>query len=189
MDDDWKFEDIEDDAWRRVGHQYEGRQHSSVGEVVVKAIHDLEAAFALVHPGATCEAVAAFWTSCQVHRHVSDFCARLAESETGRLLAGSSFDAGEEAERARVHLCRQLVTFAHELSSCRMGVESAKRRGYRPEIKAFMRKNSLRTNEAAARRLGIGVDTLKSIMSSKGTPRYSKETLNKVLETIGFKEH
>jgi hypothetical protein len=58
------------------------------------------------------------------------------------------------------------------------------RRGHRAEIKAYMKACSLGTNLEAARRLGVGVDTLKSIMSEKGKPRYSEATLKTVLDKI-----
>ena len=60
--------------------------------------------------------------------------------------------------------------------------------GYRTEIKAYMKGNSLTTNQEAARHFGIGVDTLKSIMSSKGKPRYSQGTLDSVLQKIGHEK-
>jgi hypothetical protein len=62
---------------------------------------------------------------------------------------------------------------------------SVSRRGYRPEIREWMGKRQLRTIPEAARRLGVGVSTLKSIMSSKGKPRYSEDTLHAVLKQIG----
>jgi hypothetical protein len=117
LDEDWRFGETEADAWRRVGHEYNGRLHSSIGEIVVRAVHDLEAAFERSHPDAPCQAVADFWCSWQVQRHIADFCARLAASDTARLLAGNACDAAEQAERTRVHIYRQLASFAHELTS------------------------------------------------------------------------
>lgn len=61
------------------------------------------------------------------------------------------------------------------------------RRGYRKEVRQWMESKRLRTVPEAARRLGVGRDTLKSIMSSKGEKRYSDDTLNDVLEKIGAK--
>lgn len=115
LDADWRFDELEADAWRRVGHEYSGRRYGSIGEIVVRAIHDLEAAFHKLHPDAPCAAVAGFWRSWQTQRHIADFCSRLADSDTARLLTGNRFDGAEEAERARVHLYRQLAAFAHEL--------------------------------------------------------------------------
>jgi hypothetical protein len=61
------------------------------------------------------------------------------------------------------------------------------RRGYRFEVHRWMReaKPPLRTVPEAARRLGVGPDTLKSIMSSRGTKRYGHDTLMRVLKEIG----
>ena len=116
LDTDWQFEAIEADAWRRVGHEYSGRRHGSIGEIVVKAIYDVEAAFHKLHPNAACRALAAFWRSWQLQQHIAEFCARLGESETARLLAGSALDAPDQAERARLHMYRQLAVFGHELA-------------------------------------------------------------------------
>ena len=60
----------------------------------------------------------------------------------------------------------------------------ATRRGYRKEVREWMRMKGLGTIPAAAKRLGVGVDTLKSIMSDKGDKRYGDTTLKAVLEKI-----
>jgi hypothetical protein len=49
-----------------------------------------------------------------------------------------------------------------------------------------MKAHSLKTNQMAARHFGVSVDTLKSIMSSKGKARFSQGTLDKVLQEIGY---
>ena len=64
----------------------------------------------------------------------------------------------------------------------------APRRGYRSEVRAYMKKHTLRTNAIAARHFGVSVDTLKSIMSTKGERRFSEDTLQGVLAKIGHKE-
>ncbi len=57
-------------------------------------------------------------------------------------------------------------------------------RGYRTEIKAWMKKNDdTRTQVQAARKLGVSLDTLKAIMRGDAS-RYSTGTLNSVLEKI-----
>jgi hypothetical protein len=116
LDKDFRFDDIEADTWRRAGHEYAGRKLASTGEIVVKAVHDLEIAFQKLHPNASCRAVAAFWCSYQIQRHVTDFCARLAKSETAERLAGDSVAAAEQVGWAKVHIYRQLAAFAHETS-------------------------------------------------------------------------
>jgi hypothetical protein len=67
------------------------------------------------------------------------------------------------------------------------GVPGA-RRGYRAEVRQWMLSKGLRTIPEAARRLAVGVDTLKSIMSSKGKRRYGDGTLRTVLKAIGYGE-
>ena len=61
------------------------------------------------------------------------------------------------------------------------------RRGYRKEIQGWMERSGLESQQQAARRLGVSIDVLKSIMSNKGRARYSTETLADVLEKIGHK--
>lgn len=59
------------------------------------------------------------------------------------------------------------------------------RRGYRAEVHAWMKsKKGLRTNADAAKALAVSVDVLKSIMSSNGKLRCSKETLDRVIAII-----
>ena len=65
---------------------------------------------------------------------------------------------------------------------------AAARRGYRIEIQKWMKSKGLKTTEEAARSLGVGLFTLKSIMSEKGKKRYGDATLTAVLKKIGHKE-
>jgi hypothetical protein len=50
-----------------------------------------------------------------------------------------------------------------------------------------MHQKGIRTVPEAAQRLGVGLDTLKSIMSSRGEKRYSDNTLENVLVKIGVR--
>jgi hypothetical protein len=59
------------------------------------------------------------------------------------------------------------------------------RRGYRAEVRRWMESKEIPTIPEAAKQLAVGLDTLKSIMSSKGTQRYSDRTLRDVLKKIG----
>lgn len=61
------------------------------------------------------------------------------------------------------------------------------RRGYRLEVQAWMKSIGIESQKQAAKRLGVSIDVLKSIMSDKGERRYSKETLATVLGKIGLK--
>ncbi len=59
------------------------------------------------------------------------------------------------------------------------------RRGYRCEIRQWMKTKQLGSVKDAARKLGMSDSTLKSIMSDTGEKKYSDETLMRVLEQIG----
>ena len=115
LDHDWRFDEIEADAWKRGGHEYDGKPYERIGEIVVGAVHDLEAALHRFHPNAGCIAVANFWRSWQVQRHLATFCLKLRESATAAALAGSYGAAVAEAESARIFSNRQLAVFAHSL--------------------------------------------------------------------------
>ena len=116
LDEDWRFDEMEADAWRRPGHEFDAARYHSIGETVVRAIHDLEATFQKLHPNAPCAAAAAFWRSWQVQRHIADVCSRLVKSGVARCLVSKMTAGDREAERWRVHLYRQLAAFAHGLS-------------------------------------------------------------------------
>jgi hypothetical protein len=58
------------------------------------------------------------------------------------------------------------------------------RRGYRNEVRAWMRGKGIDTIERAAARLAVSKDTLKSIMSSKGKPKYGPDTLKRIVDEI-----
>jgi hypothetical protein len=61
------------------------------------------------------------------------------------------------------------------------------RRGYRKEVEAWINRSpEILSQRQAARHLGVSIDVLKSIMSDKGRPRYSQETLELVLKAIGY---
>jgi hypothetical protein len=59
------------------------------------------------------------------------------------------------------------------------------RQGYRREVDQWKNKMGIRTIAEAARKLVVGVDTLKSIRSSRGKLRCSEKTLKAVLKKIG----
>lgn len=60
------------------------------------------------------------------------------------------------------------------------------RKGYRAEIQQWIRDQGLPNQQTAARKLGVSLDVLKSIMSDRGRQRYSEETLKTVLQKIGL---
>ncbi|MBI3896081.1 MAG: helix-turn-helix transcriptional regulator [Acidobacteria bacterium] len=75
-----------------------------------------------------------------------------------------------------------------QLSESNSDAKTPTRRGYRKEVREWMKRKQLRTQEQAAKKLGVSVDTLKTIMSDRGKCRCSKETLESVLKKIGYNE-
>jgi hypothetical protein len=66
----------------------------------------------------------------------------------------------------------------------RSGSKAERKQGYRSEIREWMDNNNIPTNADAARKLGVGPDTLKNIMSDVTSRRYSLKTLEGVLKKI-----
>jgi hypothetical protein len=58
------------------------------------------------------------------------------------------------------------------------------RRGYRAEVRAWMQHHEVPSVREAAKRLAVGYDILKNIMSDQGDVRYSEVTLKDVLTKI-----
>ncbi len=112
--DDWLFDEIDLDAKKRSGHLFNVGKFISAGHVVLNALHELDDSFRKFRPNAPCRAVSDFWRSLQVHRHLAQFCDRLAESKTARDHYGT-FKAEEEVKNAMTHSLRLLAAFAHEV--------------------------------------------------------------------------
>ena len=110
LGEEWRFADIARDAWKRVGHAFEGRKHTSVDELVVKAVHDLENSLFAIHPNAGTSSVASFFGSWQVWRHVADFCEQIGKSPAVRRLDG-------DPEHARDRVYEQFWVYVHEISA------------------------------------------------------------------------
>ena len=62
------------------------------------------------------------------------------------------------------------------------------RRGYRAEVRAWMKREGISSVQKAAKKLAVSDSTLKSIMSNRGDVRYSPETLAEILAKIGYHE-
>jgi hypothetical protein len=114
------------------------------------------------------------------------WAARAFELETRAAVGGASFSGPMERGAAELS-ANGLKEAAAEPERVPDG-NSTTRQGHRSEVQAYKIKHGLKTNAMAARRLGVSVDTLKSIMSSKGELRCSQETLGSVLRKIGDKE-
>ncbi len=116
LGNDWRFAVIASEARKRVGHEYAGRRHSQVADIVVRAIYDIEDLLRRLHPRATCGAVADFWRSWQVQRHIADFCVSLGESETAMLVARTlRVSLVGAVNGAHEHVNAQLSAFAYSV--------------------------------------------------------------------------
>ncbi len=61
------------------------------------------------------------------------------------------------------------------------------RRGYRTEVRDWMGREQISKLDRAARRLGISLSALKSMMSTRGKRRYGEAALTRVLGIIGYR--
>lgn len=104
---------------------------------------------------------------------------------------GLNFKMPEEVKRNwRVWALRERAAHSStkpELPRAGPRATPAPRRGYRGEVREWMKRKELKSVADAAKRLGVGPDTLKSIMSSKGRKRYADDTLADVLRQISKK--
>ena len=114
---DWGFDQIEADAGRRSGHQYAREMHPTIAGIVARAVHDLERSLNRFRPALSCSAVADFWQSFQVRRHIANFCDELAKSEVANRIAGDHVMARFCVGDARDYVLMKLATFAHEIQS------------------------------------------------------------------------
>jgi len=118
----WLFGEMEKDAMKRVGHQFEGRKHKNVVEIVLKSLYDFEHSLSLFHPNASCEAIAKFWTSWNVQRHLAEFTERIKESPTVLSLTREPrTDARSAGEQMKI----ELAVYAHEISPAKSAEETA----------------------------------------------------------------
>ena len=199
LDDDWRFGEIDVDAWKRPGHEYAIKRYRGIGEIVVEAVYDVEKAFEKLHPDAPCAMVAAFWRSWQVQRHVANFCAELAESGTALILAGSGRNAKNQANFARVHVYRQLAAFAQELLDGATGLgdgtsapvprihgpladDKTRKRRY-AVIREYCKSKQIGTIADLGISLGMGVTTIRGIVTGE-RKRFGEGTKTKLLKAL-----
>ncbi len=111
LDRDWRFDEIEADARNRIGHEFEGLRHTSVVEIVVKAVYDLEDSLLFFHPTISRASRATFFRSWQLQRHIAVFCDRLSRSSTAQAI--SKGKEQEHAGGALEFIYQKLVVYAH----------------------------------------------------------------------------
>jgi len=81
---------------------------------------------------------------------------------------------------------KYLVSLRTSASQTTFAPQAESRKGYRAEVRAWMKHEGIRSVEKAAKRLAVSGSTLKSIMSNKGDVRYSHATLTAILKKIGY---
>ena len=113
LDDSWNWADIEANAWKRLGHRTTGIKHRNVGELLVKAVYDLEDSLRHVHPRVNSESVANFIGSWNVWFHLCQFREQLKSSPTVKRIVAKP-DEPHEALTA-VNYC--LWSYVHQLRS------------------------------------------------------------------------
>lgn len=114
--------------------------------------------------------------------------------EKCRTRDGSPDGSSRFIDEAKLHIkgCKKWAKYQRALADA-LGKSAqggkVKRVGYRRHILAWMKRQQVQDRDQAARRLGISMSTLKSIMSDKGRARYGDETLQRVLKTIGYSDN
>ena len=116
LGDDWRFSDIERVANRLVGHEFEGRLHDSIAEILCKATYDLEESLIRIHREISCEALSFFWQSWDVQRHLAEFVGEITDSGEALRLSGANSTALSAANEAWRFVCEQLSAYAYHLS-------------------------------------------------------------------------
>lgn len=111
LDDSWEWANIEADVWKRLGHRTTGIKHHNVGELVVKAVYDLEDSLRHIHPRVNAESVANFIGSWNVWFHLCQFREQLKSSPTVKRIVAKP-DEPNEALTA-VNYC--LWSYVHHL--------------------------------------------------------------------------
>jgi hypothetical protein len=110
--EDWSFGEIEKDASKRPGHEFGARRHESIGEMLLKSLYDLESSLFLFHKRLSCAAIANFWTSWNVQRHLAVFAERVSNSQVAQALSRSP---DHDSRAARDALNIELSGYAHEI--------------------------------------------------------------------------
>lgn len=117
---------------------------------------------------------------------------------TGRVSGTRSDGVRVDAETGAIEdVVEHSITLCHKLeaeaglanvATTRVGLkDSHGRKGYRAEVRRWMKSTGMETLSQAAKRLGVGKDTLKTIMSCKGKLRCAESTQTATLTKMGIK--
>ena len=116
---DWSYLEIETAA-TKVWLDRPSPAASDAAPVLLQFVTSLENILHKTHPHAPASAIADFWSSWQVHRHLMRFCRRYQDSKLALQLASdNAFISRELVERDRCLLLRWFTEFSYELRSIR----------------------------------------------------------------------
>src|SRR5579872_4956464 len=125
---DWNFVEIEKLANGRQGHRFQGLRMTSYLRMTAVAAYDLDEGLHRVHPNVPASAVADFWKSYEVHRHLCQFVKLLVQNVGGpiapelrrqdQLLYRFGDESAEYGDPGDAFLCAQIQisNYARELA-------------------------------------------------------------------------
>jgi hypothetical protein len=99
-----------------------------------------------------------------------------------------AFKVARDSEEPNAPKAAQSGGAAKAATQSEARMQQNERKGYKLEVREWMQRQGLTTLEQASKKLAVGLSTLKSIMSDKGSPRYSTRTLEMVLSKIGHRQ-
>ena len=114
---EWDFAKIQDHAKRLPGHEFSGRSHRDITDIVLKAVYDFEDSLHFFYPELSAISTADFYTSWQLWRHIAELCNRIGESAVGKKLAGDPGSSRKRATAGQSFLYIQLTSYAHQIRS------------------------------------------------------------------------
>jgi hypothetical protein len=111
LGDDWQFSAIEAAASKLEGHSFRGRAIQSLPHQLALITWDLENALVQVHGQLSAAALAAFWTSWRLWRHVAEWARSVCEELNRQRAAAAVMDS----RPALQFLYRQMWAYAQEV--------------------------------------------------------------------------
>ena len=119
---------------------------------------------------------------------VNDFASQTSDPDLTELYTKATLLLTGQHSYWKTEALKHLRNLKQPTAPDRDVVQSEARKGYRTEVRRWMKAQGLESVPQAARKLAVSDGVLKSIMSDKGRPRYSAETLANVLQKIGVKD-
>lgn len=115
--DEWKFDEIERDVRKRLGHRYDAQQHDTYPQMFVKAIYDFDDALLAVHGPLSPGSVADFFTSWQMFEHLTTICEEIESSNTAKNARALRLRNWDNIGAPKDRLLEVFFAYAHEIRS------------------------------------------------------------------------